>query len=150
MESKTFVKLLRKVVREEVQSVVRKELKTALNEQKTNHNKVMNHGLDLHKIAEKDIRGPRAKKKYVKDAMLNDILNETNAHVPDNAYSQMQFNSTLASNYELERPMPASLATSGINGEPVNLNNENVAKTVTNMTKDYSALMKAINKKKGR
>ena len=39
MESKTFVKLLRKVVREEVQSVVRKELKTALNEQKTNHNK---------------------------------------------------------------------------------------------------------------
>ena len=58
MESKTFVKLLRKVVREEVQSVVRKELKTALNEQKTNHNKVMNHGLDLHKIAEKDIKNP--------------------------------------------------------------------------------------------
>ena len=61
MESKSFVKLLRKIVREEVQSVVRKELKTALNEQKVNHNKVINHGLDLHKIADQDIRGPIAK-----------------------------------------------------------------------------------------
>ena len=46
--------------------------------------------------------------------------------------------------------MPTSLATTGINGEPVNMNNEQVAQTVQNMTKDYSALMKAIEKKKGR
>jgi hypothetical protein len=29
------------------------------------------------------------------------------------------------------------------------MNNENVAKTVENMTKDYSQLMKAIDKKRG-
>ena len=50
----------------------------------------------------------------------------------------------------MERPMPASLASTGINGEPVNMNNKKVVQTVQNMTKDYSALMKAIDKKKGR
>ena len=42
------------------------------------------------------------------------------------------------------------LATKDINGAPVNMANENVAKTVNLMTKDYSALMKAIDKKKGK
>jgi len=40
------------------------------------------------------------------------------------------------------------LATKGINGEAVNMNNQGVASTVKAMTKDYSALMKAIDKKK--
>ena len=152
MESKSFVKLLRKIVREEVQSVVRKELKTALNEQKVNHNKVINHGLDLHKIAEQDVRGPIArtqKRKYAKDSMLNDILNETSAH-QSNDWPEMNFRSEMASSFGMDRAMPSSLATTGINGEPVNMNNEQVAQTVQNMTKDYSALMKAIEKKKGR
>ena len=35
-----------------------------------------------------------------------------------------------------------------INGEAINMSNENVASTVKAMTKDYSALMKAIDKKK--
>ena len=144
METKSFVKLLRKVIREEVQSVVRKELKNVINENKTNHNSVINHGLDLHKIAEQDIRGPRAKKQYVKDEMLNDILNET-----DNPWPEMNFKSEMAPEF-MERPMPASLASTGINGEPVNMNNKKVVQTVQNMTKDYSALMKAIDKKKGR
>ena len=36
-----------------------------------------------------------------------------------------------------------------IQGKPVNTNNENVANVVNAMTKDYSSLMKAIDKKKG-
>ena len=149
METKSFVKLLRKVIREEVQSVVRKELKNAINENKTNHNSVINHGLDLHKIAEQDIRGPRAKKQYAKDEMLNDILNETSGHGSDNPWPEMNFKSEMAPEF-MERPMPASLASTGINGEPVNMNNKKGVQTVQNMTKDYSALMKAIDKKKGR
>ena len=98
MESKKFVKLLRKIVREEVQSVVRKEL-SVLNEQKVNHNRVINHGLDLHKIAEQDIKGPRAKKTFVKDSMLNDILNETSGHVSDNPWPQMNFKSEMAPSF---------------------------------------------------
>ena len=48
------------------------------------------------------------------------------------------------------RPEPTSLplATSGIKGEAVDMSNEQVASAVNAMTKDYSALMKAIDKKK--
>ena len=41
MNTKSFVKILRKVVREEVQRAV----KEALTEQKVPHKKVINHGL---------------------------------------------------------------------------------------------------------
>jgi len=41
-----------------------------------------------------------------------------------------------------ERP----LATKGINGEGIDMSNENVASTVNAMTKDYSGVMKAMNK----
>ena len=44
---------------------------------------------------------------------------------------------------------PQTLATRDINGKPIDMNNEQVATTVGAMTKDYSALMKAIDKKKG-
>jgi hypothetical protein len=36
-----------------------------------------------------------------------------------------------------------------INNNPVNISNEKVATVVNNITKDYSALLKAIDKKKG-
>ena len=36
------------------------------------------------------------------------------------------------------------------NGKAVNINDQKVAATVNAMTKDYSALMKAIDKKKGK
>ena len=43
----------------------------------------------------------------------------------------------------------APIVTNDVNGAPVNMQNKNVAKTVDLMTKDYSQLMKAIDKKKG-
>ena len=44
----------------------------------------------------------------------------------------------------------APLATTDINGAPVNMNNEAVVATVDAMTRDYSGLMKAIDKKRGK
>ena len=44
----------------------------------------------------------------------------------------------------------APIVENDVNGAPVNMANKQVAKTVGLMTKDYSALMKAIDKKKGR
>jgi hypothetical protein len=44
---------------------------------------------------------------------------------------------------------PAVAPMQDINGAPVNMHNEKVATVVGAMTKDYSALMKAIDKKKG-
>ena len=75
MEAKSFVKLLRKVIREEVRSAV----KEILTEQPVDHKKVINHGMELSEIAS----NPKRKKKiYSKNSMCNDkrlfCINESN------------------------------------------------------------------------
>ena len=152
MKSELFVKLLRKVIREEVQSVVRKELKVALNETKLDHKKVIDHGMDLHNIAEKSQRPVRSKKKFVKDSMLNDILNETatSADFSTMSDSPSMYQTSDVNSFASTRTVNAPIVENDVNGAPVNMANKQVAKTVGLMTKDYSALMKAIDKKKGR
>ena len=151
MESKSFVKLLRKIIREEVSKAV----KQVLTESKINQ--VTNSSINLSEIADDPMPNkPVAKKKYTKNKMLNDLLNET-ASTPVSQeltdWSTMNFKSEMADAFGVQRQssnptMP--LATKGINGEAVNMSNEAVATTVNAMTKDYSALMKAIDKKKGK
>jgi hypothetical protein len=134
MQTKSFVKLLRKVIREEVRSAVRSELQQ-LNENALPATPVM----------------PHKKKRIVENDMLNDILNETTAMPADQEWSTMNFKSEMAQAFGIEsQTMPTSLATTDINGAPINMNDEAVAATVGAMTKDYSALMKAIDKKKGK
>lgn len=136
MQTKSFVKLLRKVIREEVRSAVRSEL------QQLNEN-----ALPATPIARKPVQ----QKRFVKNDMLNDILNETTAHAPDQEWSTMNFRSEMAQAIGMESAGPASpLATTDINGAPVNMDNEAVAATVDAMTRDYSGLMKAIDKKRGK
>ena len=141
MSSKSFVKLLRKIIREEVQGAVRE----VLTEQKTNHKQVIEHGMRLHNNVE-----PRPKKQFTKNSMLNDILNET-ANTPVSQemsdWSTMNFKSEMAEAFGMSTG-PTIAPTTGINGEPINTQKEGVAATVNAMTKDYSALMKAIDKKR--
>ena len=149
MESKSFVKLLRKVIREEVRSAV----KEILTEQKTDHNKVISHGMDLHGLTESVPR--RKKKSFSKNSMLNDLLNETSGLAPEGPLvaqdypSIGNFKSDMAESFGIER-RPQSLAETDTSGKPINMHNEKVASTVNAMTKDYSALMKAIDKKRGK
>ena len=81
MDTKSFVKILRKVVREEVQRAV----KEVLTEKTVPHKQVIDHGINLQRIAEEQENpyAPQArkapKKKFSKNSMLNDILNETAA-----------------------------------------------------------------------
>jgi hypothetical protein len=158
MEAKSFIKLLRKVIREEVQSVVRKEVRLLLKEQssKPNHQKVIDHGMHLSEIADSPKTTPVTNKKtFTKNPMLNDLLNDT-ANTPPTQeltdWSKMDYKSSMAESFGVERKNRAiaqSLATHDINGAPINMADENVAKTVNVMTKDYSQLMAAIDKKKG-
>jgi len=143
MSSKSFVKLLRKIIREEVQGAVRQ----VLTEQKTNHKQVIEHGMQMHEAA-----AARPKKQFTKNSMLNDLLNET-AGTPAQAemsdWSTANFKSEMAEAFGMPAPAGTTIAPStGINGEAVNMQKEGVAATVNAMTKDYSALMKAIDKKK--
>jgi len=149
MKSEGFIKLLRKVIREEVRSAVKAELRPLLNEKK----------VDTHTVeqsAAHQPNNPAVKKQFTKNALLNDLLNET-ANAPASQemidYSTTNFSSAMGeaigAPQHVSRPS-VPLVTNDINGVPVNMQNENVAKTVGLMTKDYSALMKAIDKKKNR
>ena len=152
METKSFLKLLRKVIREEVQSVVRKELRMVLNEKKVDHKKVIKHGMDLHKVVEPPRKPVAKKRSFVKDSMLNDILNET---ALESDFSTMRdgpavYQTDHVDSFASSRNSDIPLTTTGINGEPVNMSNDNVAKTMEAMTRDYSGLIKAIDKKNGK
>ena len=145
MESKSFVKLLRKIIREEVGKAVRQ----ALNESQSTHSS------NLMEVMEDPMPArPVAKKQFTKNSMLNDLLNETAATPRSQEltdWSTMNFRSEMAESFGQQMSRPTTpLAASGINGEPVNMANEKVATAVNAMTKDYSALMKAIDKKKNR
>lgn len=164
MDTKSFTTLLRKIIREEVRSAVRTEMKLVLNEQKTNHKQVIQHGSQLHRMTEQNpydisFSAKPAKvakpKQFVKDSMLNDILNETamSSHVVEQDWPAMDFRSEMAqafgstSGYVDNTPHVAPVED--FDHQPVNMGNPAVAATVGAMTRDYSALMKAIDKKKG-
>ena len=147
MKSQGFIKLLRKVIGEEVRSAIKSELRPLLNE-------MNNHPIEAPEPARP--RRPVEKKQFTKNSLLNDLLNET-ANTPPTQemidYSTTNFTSAMGNAIGSPQHMPRPvmpLVTNDINGVPVNMQNENVAKTVSLMTKDYSALMKAIDKKKNR
>jgi len=148
MKSESFVKLLRKVIREEVTRAVRTEMKELLQEKKVDHKKVISHGMNLNNVVSKQ---PRKQKQYVKDPMLNDILNSTGPLQENRA---MSFDSGMAQSFKsmmsTDPGVPHVAPVTDIQGKAVNMSNEGVKTAVNAMTKDYSALMKAIDKKKGK
>ena len=152
-KSQSFVKILRRVIREEVRSAV----KDILLEQKPKHNELIEHGMNLSEMAERP-RSPKSRQQqqFTSNPMLNDLLNETAATPPSQEmmdYSTMNFKSEMAESFGNERQqsqpsMP--LVSKGQNGEVVDMNNGEVATTVKAMTRDYSALIKAMDKKNGK
>lgn len=146
MKTDGFVKLLRKVIREEVSNAIKAELKPILNEVRSTK-----HNINLQEIVSTPNRSTTSSKKrqYTKNSMLNDLLNET-AAMPSIDTSEDWNAPGIKSNhgYALETGANRPLATSGIKGEAVDMSNEQVASAVNAMTKDYSALMKAIDEKK--
>jgi acylphosphatase len=66
----------------------------------------------------------------------------------------MNYNSSMAQSFKSmmseEPDVPHVAPMTDITGKAVNINDQKVAATVNAMTKDYSALMKAIDKKKGK
>jgi hypothetical protein len=153
MDTKGFINTLRKVIREEVQLAVRTEMKRVLTENKTDHKKTITHGLELDQLANHQVSSRHERKTFSKDPMLNDLLNET-ATLPADDWTTMNFRSEMAQAFGGMRSngdtnVPFIAPQTDLDGRPVNMANEQVAATVNAMTKDYSALMKAIDKKKG-
>ena len=153
MDTKSFVKILRKVIREEVSKAV----KQAINEQTVNHNQVIEHGMNLAEIAENPMpkRPIAKKKKFSNNSMLNDLLNET-ATTGDFAsmmqgppVSMMENNPQMGPTRTSPMVRPNQPMT-GINGEAVQAKTPELQAVQNALMKDYSGIIKAIDKKNGK
>lgn len=142
MNSKVFLKALRTIIREEVRTAIRHELNEHT-EPKKSHTEVIDHGMRMHKQA------TQSQKQYVKNPMLNDILNETSA-MPSDEWSTINFRSEMAQAFGLQNGEP--VAVQDVSGNAIStdvLKSKEGGEAVVNaLTRDYSSLMKAMNKKK--
>ena len=144
MKAKTFENLIRKVVREEIDYALRREIKSLKEDLRdelkptiTEHTERKVEVPQQSSLKEK-IMGKNPIKKqqhFVGDSMLNDLLNET-------AAGDTNLNSGNA---------PVSMAQPFATGAPLPMDTAGMPEPVANaVTRDYSGLMKAIAKKKGR
>ena len=141
MKAKTFENLIRKIVREEIDYALRREIKSLKEDLRdelkptiTEHTERMVEVPKQNSLKEKIMgKKPFKKQQFVGDNTLNDLLNETAAG-DTNTQSAMAPVS-LSEPFATGAPMPMDTT-----GMP-----EDVAKAVT---RDYSSLMKAIDNRK--
>ena len=148
MKAKTFENLIRKVVREEIDYALRREIKS-LKEDLRDELKptIVEHTERMVEVPEatknslrEKIMGtaplktkPFKKQNFVGDSTLNDLLNETAAG-DTNTQSAMA---------------PVSLSQPFATGAPLPMDTTGMPASVANaVTRDYSGLMKALNKDK--
>ncbi|MDB4339321.1 hypothetical protein N9992_00680 [bacterium] len=144
MKAKTFENLIRKVVREEIDYALRREIKSLKEDLRdelkpsiVEHTERMVEVPQQSSLKEK-IMGKKPIKKqkhnFVGDSTLNDLLNETAAGNTNTQTAQA----------------PVSMAQPFSTGAPLPMDTTGMPTEVANaVTRDYSGLMKAINKKKG-
>tara|TARA_R110000782_G_scaffold256533_1_gene345583 strand:+ start:206 stop:652 length:447 start_codon:yes stop_codon:yes gene_type:complete len=147
MKAKTFENLIRRVVREEIDYSLRREIKS-LREDLRDELKptIVEHTEKIAKVPEtvkhslkEKIMGRTPVKQqptqnFSSNSTLNDLLNETAAGNTNTQIAQA----------------PVSMAQPFATGAPLPADTTGMPKSVANaITKDYSGLMKAIAKKKG-
>jgi hypothetical protein len=154
MNSKEFIKALRTLIREEVRAAVREEIQSLNENKRVSNNKLRAEDIWESMGTTKPVSNKT--KKFVKDPLLNDLLNDTasNPIQLSEGYDTIgAYSAEMAQGFGMMRGSqnmtPAVAPMHDLNGQPVNTKNEQVATVVNAMTKDYSALMKAIDKKKG-
>ena len=142
MKAKTFESLIRKVVREEIDYALRREIKSLKEDLRDEITPVIKeqHNNDIQPISnnvknslKEKIMGTKSFKKqnFVKDNTLNELLNET-AQGDTNTQTAMA-------------PVNDPFSTSGV--VPTEVMPTKIANVVN---RDYRGLMKAIDKKKGK
>lgn len=144
MKSSEFLQSLRKIIREEVQTAVSTALQKhgVIQEQHSTTKYTETYKTKSQKLKE------RPTKQYVKDPVLNQLLNETTAmnSIDYNDYSEWP---TMSRNSMQMSMMSTPKVVSDINGNTIPI--DSLPDDVANaLTKDYSALMKAIDAKKSK
>ena len=160
MTTKEFVQAIRRIIQEEVQKTVRKEIQVMLNESRTVDTSIKDVYEPRINVKPRPAKQPKT---YSKNPMLNDILNETSPMRGDGNYITETFAAPDIDYNDFNewpsmRNAPSMMSgrmgavsmipTTDTEGRPVQ--NVQVPEEVANaLTRDYSSLMKAINKKKG-
>ena len=143
MKAKTFENLIRRVVREEIDYALRREIKSLKEDLReelkptiTEHKERMVEVPKQNSLKEKIMgKKPFKKQNFSGNSTLNDLLNETAAG-DTNTQSAMA---------------PVSLSQPFATGAPLPMDTTGMPDSVANaVTRDYSSLMKAIDKKKGK
>jgi hypothetical protein len=138
MKAKTFENLIRKVVREEIDYALRREIKSLKEDLRdelkptiTEHKERMVEVPQQSSLKEKIMgKKPFKKQQFVGNSTLNDLLNETAAGDTNTQTAMAPISDPFSTAGAVPtEAMPASL--------------QNV------VNRDYSSLMKAIDKKKG-
>jgi len=155
MEQKTFFTILKKTIREEVRNVIKQELSEILKEGlQSTVNELKEEKLPKKKILTKSVKKkPKFEKTGFAD-ILNEtpILNESNgsstyANIMNESYNDLSFTASDAQGFGMMRQN----STPNVMEDPETGKTMKVDPVVAKaLTKDYSALMKAIDKKKGR
>ena len=141
MKAKTFENLIRKVVREEIDYALRRELKTLKEDLRDEVKPTITEQPIIEKSSlREDIMGsnpivekPFVKQNFTNNASLNDLLNET-----------AQGDTNLDGN---RSPVSIDGDFSTVGGVPAELAPKEVVDAVT---RDYSGLMEAIEKRKNK
>ena len=139
MKAKTFENLIRKIVREEIDYALRREIKS-LKEDLRSENKPIVNERQNSSLKETIMGTPKTKKRkkinFGVSNTLNDLLNET---------------AQGDTNLESGNMSPVSLAEPFASEDPMSIDTTGVSEPVANaLTRDYSDLMKAIDKKKNK
>ena len=157
MEQKKFIQILRKVIKEEVRSVIKQELTEILQEGlKPTINNISSEQ-KKQSITETFNNRPKKRKVQFKENKFSDILNDTDGLTEPNSksnYAQLMtedivMTSADANAFGVQRKMQSSNSTPTVvdaeTGQHINVD----PVTAKAMTRDYSSLMKAIDKRKG-
>lgn len=150
MKANQFINLLRTVIREEVQIAVRTELRVLTESSIKQPARISESKPPVlkNKTVQTKVRTP---KQYASNPLLNEILNETSMYT--STIEEFDEWPTMPMG-GLQMNTKAPQMITDINGNRVDVNalsqTEAGAAVVDALTKDYSALMKAIDAKKGK
>lgn len=157
MKAKELAQLLelivRKVVREELKPIiteVRNASKPIIKEVKVKKRIVEKDPLDINlsELLSEDSGTPKIEQKtFIKNPMLNEMLNEVAESGEWRSLNDTQFSSNQAQGFIQGN---SALPTTDIDGRPIDTSNPEVANVMGAITKDYSQLMKAMDKRKGK
>jgi len=156
MKAKTFENLIRKVVREEIDYALRREMKTL----KEDLRDELKPTIVEHK--ERMVEVPSTPEPKMSEQAKTSLRNKIAGNIPPKSFKKQQFtnnstlndllNETAAGDTNLESAnSPVSLSQPFSSGAPLPMDTAGMPTEVANaMTRDYSGLMKAIDKKKGK